>query len=260
MRDAHGTRVKRTTSAEATLCIGGLYERRDPGTTLPTHVYKIVADGDLVATVSFTEETQERTVRYHLSGPKASSAITLDEEGNVEEALQFSPYGQRMSPTRTPCPFGDRPRVLDEGYTGHIHDDLLGLIDIKGRSFDPTTRHFLSLDPLPDFEAAGRGLVRTAYVGWDPLNNTDPFGFQNEGIPESNKVHMTITASPSAPTDLVEVPESYADLTLTDTGVDPVTIPTSPATSNTGQPNPLWQVRLMDHFKDGTFTLRVDIE
>ncbi|WP_437757383.1 RHS repeat-associated core domain-containing protein [Sorangium sp. So ce1389] len=34
------------------------------------------------------------------------------------------------------------------GFTGHRHDDELGLIDMRGRLYDPNLRRFLTLDPF----------------------------------------------------------------------------------------------------------------
>ena len=41
----------------------------------------------------------------------------------------------------------DGPR---QGYTGHEHDDEFGLINMKGRIYDPEARRFLTPDPIQD--------------------------------------------------------------------------------------------------------------
>ncbi|MEO7592918.1 MAG: RHS repeat-associated core domain-containing protein, partial [Byssovorax sp.] len=39
------------------------------------------------------------------------------------------------------------PSEVRSGFTGHEHDDDLGLINMGGRMFDPVIRRFLSPDP-----------------------------------------------------------------------------------------------------------------
>jgi RHS repeat-associated protein len=64
---------------------------------------------------------------------------------------------------------------IRHGFTGHLHDDDLGLINMRGRMFDPSTRRFLTPDPL------GRlGANPFSYVLNNPLNWIDPSGFTEE--------------------------------------------------------------------------------
>jgi RHS repeat-associated protein len=61
------------------------------------------------------------------------------------------------------------------GFTGHAHDDDLGLIDMRGRVYSPSTRQFLTPDPL------GRlGASPYSYVRNNPINWIDPSGFTEE--------------------------------------------------------------------------------
>jgi RHS repeat-associated protein len=61
------------------------------------------------------------------------------------------------------------------GFTGHAHDDDLGLINMRGRVYSPSTRQFLTPDPL-----ARLGASPYAYVSNNPLNRIDPSGFTEE--------------------------------------------------------------------------------
>src|SRR5690606_33898344 len=69
---------------------------------------------------------------------------------------------------------------LDEtraGYTGHQHDTDLGLIDMRGRIYDPLAARFMSPDPVMQAPFWSQGLNRYSYVFNNPVNNTDPTGF-----------------------------------------------------------------------------------
>ena len=64
------------------------------------------------------------------------------------------------------------------GYTGR-EPDATGLIYYRARYYDPTVGRFISRDPA----GMPNGVNRFAYVGNDPINNTDPsglfFGYDN---------------------------------------------------------------------------------
>jgi RHS repeat-associated protein len=64
------------------------------------------------------------------------------------------------------------------GFTGHEHDQDLGLVDMKGRIYDPLAARFTSADPVMQAPYWSQGLNRYCYVFNDPVNNVDPSGFQ----------------------------------------------------------------------------------
>jgi RHS repeat-associated protein len=64
----------------------------------------------------------------------------------------------------------------------HRHDDELGLIDMRGRVYDPAQKRFLSPDPRVTDPLFGQNYNRYSYVLNNPLRFTDPTGFdQNVG-------------------------------------------------------------------------------
>jgi RHS repeat-associated protein len=67
--------------------------------------------------------------------------------------------------------------AVDVGFTGHQHDDDLGLINMRGRIYDPALRRFLTPDPLVAFPLFGQSFNRYAYALNSPLSFTDPTGF-----------------------------------------------------------------------------------
>ena len=67
--------------------------------------------------------------------------------------------------------------ITRAGFTGHDHDNDLGLIDMKGRVYDPLAARFTTADPIMQAPCWSQGMNRYAYVFNDPINATDPSGF-----------------------------------------------------------------------------------
>jgi len=63
------------------------------------------------------------------------------------------------------------------GFTGHDEDDELGLVNMRGRLYDPKQRRFISPDPFVSDPLDGQSHNRYAYVLNNPLNLIDPSGF-----------------------------------------------------------------------------------
>ncbi len=70
---------------------------------------------------------------------------------------------------------------MGSGFTGHEHDDDLGLINMRGRLYDPVIRRFLSADPHVTHPLSGQSYNRYSYVVNDPTNLIDPTGFDDIG-------------------------------------------------------------------------------
>jgi RHS repeat-associated protein len=68
---------------------------------------------------------------------------------------------------------------VSHGYTSHEHDDPLGLINMNGRYFDPTTKRFISADPIVSDSTSSQAWNPYAYVRNNPTNRTDPSGYRD---------------------------------------------------------------------------------
>jgi RHS repeat-associated protein len=66
---------------------------------------------------------------------------------------------------------------MSRGFTGHEHEDELGLINMRGRIYDPQVGRFLSADSRLN-TGGGQDLNPYSYVTNNPLRYTDPSGFQ----------------------------------------------------------------------------------
>jgi RHS repeat-associated protein len=65
----------------------------------------------------------------------------------------------------------------DRGYTGHEQLDDSGLIHMNGRLYDPELGRMLSPDPFVQIPEFSQNFNRYSYVLNNPLNLTDPSGF-----------------------------------------------------------------------------------
>jgi RHS repeat-associated protein len=75
-------------------------------------------------------------------------------------------------------PVSESDAVVTTGFTGHEHDEELGLVNMRGRIYDPDQRRFLTPDPLVPRPTFGQSYNRYTYVLNNPLAYTDPSGYQ----------------------------------------------------------------------------------
>jgi RHS repeat-associated protein len=106
--------------------------------------------------------------------PALGSVDTISDSAGNFHQQQFDPFGASLNPSSPPL-----TRV---GFTGQDHDDDLGLIDMKGRLYDPLTARFMSQDPVMQAPFWTQGLNRYSYAFNDPVNNTDPSGFATDPV------------------------------------------------------------------------------
>jgi hypothetical protein len=69
-----------------------------------------------------------------------SVGLVTDNKGGEVDRTYFDPFGEKVNALGEPIAplLGD----VKLGFTGHRHDDELGLIDMKGRVFDPVQKRF----------------------------------------------------------------------------------------------------------------------
>ena len=78
----------------------------------------------------------------------------------------------------------DRGRVLPSktkhGYTRHEEEDEFGLVNMRGRIYDPKLARFTTTDPVIADIRDGQSFNSYSYVWNNPLAFTDPTGFAPE--------------------------------------------------------------------------------
>jgi RHS repeat-associated protein len=112
-----------------------------------------------------------RIIFYHNDG-LGSPVVASDEQGNVLWSATYHPYGNR---TQSPHDYADS-LDNDRWYTGHSHDDALGLTYMQARYYDPVIGRFISVDPLAFSEGDPQTFNRYAYAKNNPYKYFDPNG------------------------------------------------------------------------------------
>ncbi|WP_437727730.1 RHS repeat-associated core domain-containing protein [Sorangium sp. So ce861] len=177
--DGDQQRIRKTTPDEETIYFGDVYERvTDAATGRAEHRYYVRSPERVVAIV--TRGGGQPGTRYvHVDHLGSVDAIT-DEDGDVIERRSYDPFGQRRSPVwgePSPASFSSG---TTRGFTGHEGDDELGLVNMKGRVYDPRIGRFLTTDPIVQAPLSGQSWNPYSYVRNSPLDHVDPSGFQEE--------------------------------------------------------------------------------
>lgn len=172
------SRYKRVTTTDNTvttlLYVGGLYEQEYTG-GLTKHIHYIRAGGESIAVYTQQSDGLHSTRYLHKDHLGSVDAIT-DESGNVVERLSFDAWGKRRT-----IDWQDATDFItssiNRGFTGHEQLDLVSLIHMNGRVYDPELGRFLSADPFVQAPTNSQSLNRYSYVLNNPLSHTDPSGF-----------------------------------------------------------------------------------
>jgi len=171
--DAFGNRVVKAGPDGTTIYIGELYERRiqSSGTK---HVYLVHGPDGRVAQLVRTGSTTP-VVQYLLGDTLGSTSKVASSSGAIIESAYFEPFGLRINADNTP--YAGTSDVRD-GFTGHETDSAFGLINMRGRMYDPIAKRFLSADPFVSAPTFGQSWNPYSYVANSPLNLTDPTGYR----------------------------------------------------------------------------------
>ena len=183
--DAENTRVSRKAADGSTTIIytGGVYERRQTSSGT-THVFYIVAGGQVVAQLESDSAGVENMRYFHQD--RLGTTIGTSDNGHNATFWRRDPWGQLLSNIE------DAVRV---GFTGHEDDLEFGLINMRGRIYDPRTTRFLTPDPIGGSLGSAAG-NRYAYVLNNPTNMVDPLGFQESET--SGEMLDWVTTVPAA--------------------------------------------------------------
>gem|GEM_PF-528040 len=178
--DSDNRRVRKTTtkadgSVDDVISVSKLYEQRT--TKTPTgaitgeSIFRIDGENGPLAEIrqgwTPTALVGARTTRF-LHNDHQGSPTTISRGTTIEDSSGFFPFGKKQQIGATVAP--------RRGYTGHDHDDELGLIDMNGRVYDVAQRRFLTRDPILSPIGHAGAYNPYAYVLNNPTNLTDPTG------------------------------------------------------------------------------------
>jgi RHS repeat-associated protein len=125
----------------------------------------VYANGEAIAEIDANGNIYELH-NDHLGTPRY---ITSRSTGKIAGEQAFGPYGEELAGNYNgqTLPTGYKPAT---GYTGHLNEDLSGLIYMKGRYYSPLWHRFINSDQGVD----PRSINQYAYVGgFGPGKNTD---------------------------------------------------------------------------------------
>ncbi|MCK6588020.1 MAG: RHS repeat-associated core domain-containing protein, partial [Polyangiaceae bacterium] len=190
--DAFGRRVRKSKPGSSSIYIAELYEKREKNGEVD-HVFFIPGEFGPVAEVHWKhgKPQEDKTLYLHGDGLGSTRVITGGKGGGVER-LYFEPFGQRIEYDGTPSAQGYSAST-EIGLTGFHHDDDLGLINARGRIYDPAIRRFITPDPLVAFPLFGQSFNRFSFCLNNPLRFTDPTGF----APQDGQPLLSGTVSPN---------------------------------------------------------------
>jgi RHS repeat-associated protein len=183
--DGMHRRVRKETPAAVTVSIGDLYDRvTDKSSGVVEHKFYVYSAERVVAVVSASSNdvvaggrALARHGTYLHVDNVGSLAVTSDDSGQMGEKRSYDPFGAPRATTwgaMGPPP----PPVATQGFGGQNDDVDLGLVDMRGRLYDPKLARFLSADPIVTEPFDGQRWDRYGYVRNDPLSFVDPSGFQ----------------------------------------------------------------------------------
>ncbi|WP_371666772.1 FG-GAP-like repeat-containing protein [Streptomyces sp. NBC_00289] len=184
--DAYGQRITETQTSTDTVTFHfpGLYERRTTGATATTpktvkHVFHLPGGAGITTQLVYNETTHTTETQHHLTDSQGSITATTDATGTIKtgDTFYYDPFGKRTKNDATP--YTGTTGDTHHGYTGHQMDDDLGLINMKGRIYNPTLKRFLTPDPYTTGYHTSQALNRYTYTENNPTNLTDPTGYKS---------------------------------------------------------------------------------
>lgn len=169
--DGNGGRALRSDPTSKIRYLGRFFEHRDQ--TSSTDVFYVYGDPGLVAQVEY--KGVAKRVRYVVGDPIGNTSAVMRSTGALDERDYYDPFGARVDVN------GQRITDVDpstsRGFTGH-EDDGNGLVHMQGRMYDRNQYRFLTPDPVIAEPLFGQAYNPYSYVFNNPLNLTDPSGFQ----------------------------------------------------------------------------------
>ncbi|MFO0755161.1 MAG: FG-GAP-like repeat-containing protein [Byssovorax sp.] len=202
--DGDEQRIRKTAPEEETLYFEGLYERVTSINAPVEHRYYVRSPERTVAIV--TRGGMQPGTRYLLADHLGSTDVVAGEDGKLLERRSYDAFGQRRNPEWGKPPPAFSSALTSVGFTGHEADEDLGLVNMKGRIFDPKLGRFLTTDPLILSPLSGQAWNPYSYVMNNPLSLVDPSGFDSEEprprtgwISVESPTHVTVHGTPRPP-------------------------------------------------------------
>jgi RHS repeat-associated protein len=198
--DGSGSRVGKTTHDEKIFYASGAYQRiHSFSTGNVTHRYYVLIPGGPVAVISRTRDSKGKTVgsdtvHYLFTDNLHSLDVATDETGDAIDRRGYDPFGQRRGPRSNLTTEGALDPMM-VGFAGHEDDPEFGLVNMRGRVYDPRLGRFLSADPIVGKPLNTQAWNPYSYVRNNPLSLLDRLGFDPEDDELQADYEIVITAT-----------------------------------------------------------------
>jgi len=165
-----------------TTYLSGYYERVEEESQETLHKFFIMSGDRTVAQLERRSvDPANASVRYFHQDHLDSVSFSSTHESVIDEPVRHDPFGKRFDPEAVPyLQAPDVPGMpgITRGFGGHeMEIEDFGVINMKGRIFDPLNGRFLSADPFVQEPQWAQSYNRYMYVMGNPLTYTDPSGF-----------------------------------------------------------------------------------
>jgi RHS repeat-associated protein len=186
--DGDQPRVRKTAGNDVTVYVGDLFERttNTAASTVELRYFVHGAERVVAVVTRSPSSTPKQKTRYlHVDNLGSVETVTDETGSKPAEKRSYDAFGARRNPSwgAPPMAFSS---VTTVGFTGHEDDEELGLVNMKGRLYDPKVGRFLTTDPIVSHPSFGQSWNPYSYVLNNPLALTDPSGFEGqptEGLP-----------------------------------------------------------------------------
>ncbi|MFF3333828.1 polymorphic toxin-type HINT domain-containing protein [Streptomyces sp. NPDC002888] len=161
--DADGNRLITRTDADTTLYLGDteLTLVKNASAAKATRYYDLGGGNQAV-------RTSDNKLSFLIGDQNGTSQLAVDAANATLQQRRSTPFGTARGTSPTSWPG-------DKGYVGGTQDATTGLVHLGARDYDPTTGHFLSVDPVLD-PTDPQQLNAYAYANSSPVTFSDPSG------------------------------------------------------------------------------------
>src|SRR5690606_24503132 len=102
-----------------------------------THRYRVYAAGTQIAEIARSDDPSIADKTWYLHSDAQGSVNAISTEDGQVHPVDYAAFGETTLGAQA------QTGILT-GFTGHEHDEDLGLIDMGGRIYDPTLGRFLT--------------------------------------------------------------------------------------------------------------------
>jgi RHS repeat-associated protein len=163
----------------------GPFQSSVDGNGQTTYALTVGAAGHTIAQVTVTPTgTSGSNVVYVHDDGMGSPFLATDVAGAiVGEPRRYDPFGTRVLPADGSRPYANSNEAgwswgpLRDGFGTHEAAGTFGLINMRGRVYDPFDGRFLSPDPIRHVSAGSQFLNPYSYLHNHGPNGVDPSGF-----------------------------------------------------------------------------------